>query len=206
MHAHQPFNTMRARGFWLAAAAIGVTAVALASQSPLTARDESEKFAARVRSLEARSLLRAFDGAPPAIPHAIAGLNVQSCLVCHAQGLVVGGSTARMMSHTALTNCTQCHVAAGEMFDAPVPAPDNTFIGHRSSGYGGARAWIGAPPVIPHTTFMRTNCVSCHGEHGMAGWRPDHLDRTNCLQCHGTSAELTQLAPTFGVADQPDGR
>lgn len=166
----------------------------------------ADKLAARVRSLEERALLRAFDGAPPMIPHSITGLNVQSCMTCHAHGLVAGGKTARMISHTAMTNCTQCHVAAGEMFSLPVRAPENTFIGLRSSGYGGTRAWAGAPPVMPHTTFMRTNCVSCHGEHGLAGWRPDHLSRTNCIQCHGTAAEFTQRAPTFGVADQPDGR
>ncbi len=166
----------------------------------------ADKFSARVRALEDRALLRAFDGAPPMIPHAITGLHVQSCMACHANGLVTGGRSARMISHTKMTNCTQCHVAAGETFSVPVRAPENTFVGLRSSGYGGTRAWAGAPPVMPHTTFMRTNCVSCHGEYGLAGWRPDHLSRTNCIQCHATAAQFTQLAPTFGVADQADGR
>lgn len=165
----------------------------------------ADKFAARARATEDRALLRAFEGAPPVIPHPIADLKVQTCRACHAQGLQAGDKVAKMVSHTYLTNCTQCHVEAAAAFlgvDAGVP---NTFVGLRSSGYGGTRAWAGAPPVMPHSTFMRTNCVSCHGEFGYDGWRPDHLSRTNCTQCHAPAAEFDQLAPTFGVPDVPDG-
>ncbi len=164
----------------------------------------SDKSAARVRSISQRASLRAYEGAPPVIPHATAGLNVQTCRSCHAQGLKAGDKTARMVSHTYLANCTQCHVEA-----APLPegddGPANSFLGIRSSGYGGTRASAGAPPVMAHTTFMRTNCVSCHGEHGYDGWRPDHLSRTNCVQCHAPAAEFDQLSPTFGMPDVPDG-
>lgn len=165
----------------------------------------ADKFAARARSMEQRASLRAYEGAPPVIPHAIADLNVQTCRACHAQGLVAGGKVARMVSHTYLTNCTQCHVEASSPLPGSDRGPENTFVGIRPSGYGGTRAWAGAPPVMPHSTFMRTNCVSCHGEHGYDGWRPDHLSRTNCVQCHAPAAEFTQLSPSFGVADMPDG-
>lgn len=166
----------------------------------------ADKLAARVRAMEQRASLRAYEGAPPVIPHAIADLNVQTCRACHAQGLQAGDKVARMASHTYLVNCTQCHVeAAGAMLGTDA-VPANSFVGFRTSGYGGTRAWAGAPPVMPHTTFMRTNCVSCHGEHGYDGWRPDHLSRTNCAQCHAPAAEFDQLAPTFGVPDMPDGR
>ncbi len=165
-----------------------------------------DKFAARVRSMEHRASLRAFEGAPPVIPHPIADLNIETCRACHAQGLKAGDKVAKMVSHTFLTNCTQCHVeAAGALFVSEVDPP-NSFVGARSGGYGGTRAWAGAPPVMPHTTFMRTNCVSCHGEHGYDGWRPDHLSRTNCVQCHVPAAEFEQLAPTFGVPDIADGQ
>jgi len=165
----------------------------------------ADKFAARERSIEQRASLRAFEGAPPVIPHAIADLHVQTCRECHAQGLRAGNKVARMVSHTYLPNCTQCHVEAGVTARGGERGPENTFAGLRPSGHGGTRAWAGAPPVMPHATFMRTNCVSCHGEHGYAGWRPDHLSRTNCVQCHAPGAAFDQLAPTFGVPDVADG-
>lgn len=165
-----------------------------------------DKFAARVRSMEQRATLRAYEGAPPVIPHPIAALNVQTCRACHAEGLRTGDKVAKMASHTYMTNCTQCHVeSAGPLLD-DTAAPASSFQGFRSSGYGGTRAWAGAPPVMPHTTFMRTNCVSCHGEHGYDGWRPDHLSRTNCVQCHVPAAEFDQLAPTFGIPNIADGQ
>lgn len=165
----------------------------------------ADKFASRMTAIESRARLRAFDGAPPVIPHTIADINVQTCRACHAQGLKAGDKVARMASHPYLMNCTQCHVEAEAAHAAIEPVPENTFVGRQPSGYGGTRAWAGAPPVMPHAVFMRTNCVACHGEYGYDGWRPDHLSRTNCMQCHAPSAELEQLAPTFGVPDQPDG-
>lgn len=165
----------------------------------------ADKFAARVRAMDERALLRAYEGAPPTIPHSISDLAVATCTVCHSQGLLAGGKVARMIAHTSMTNCTQCHVetTSPQLGDAATPL--NMFTGLRSSGYGGTRAYAGAPPVIPHATFMRTNCVSCHGEHGYDGWRPDHLGRSNCIQCHAPAAEFDQLAPTFGISDVPDG-
>ncbi len=157
-----------------------------------------DKFTARVRSMEERAALRAYEGAPPVIPHAVGELKYQTCRACHAQGLRAGDRVARMASHTHLTNCTQCHVEAAGMFLGDDAGPGNSFEGIRASGYGSTRAWAGAPPVIPHTTFMRTNCVSCHGEHGYDGWKPDHLDRTSCVQCHAPAASLDQLSPAFG--------
>jgi cytochrome c-type protein NapB len=164
----------------------------------------ADKFSARMKSIEERASLRAFEGAPPVVPHPVLDINVQTCRACHAMGLKAGDKTARMVSHTYLVNCTQCHV------EKPIDstndvAPANSFVALRASGYGGTRAWAGAPPVMPHTVFMRTNCVACHGEHGYDGWRPDHLSRTNCMQCHVPAAEFEQLAPTFGMPDVPDG-
>lgn len=164
----------------------------------------ADKFAARMRSIEERAGLRAFEGAPPVVPHPLADLNVQTCRACHAVGLRAGDKTARMASHTYLVNCTQCHVEA-PIDGETLAGPANSFVGRRASGYGGTRAWAGAPPVMPHPVFMRTNCASCHGEYGYNGWRPDHLSRTNCLQCHAPAAEFEQLSPAFGVADLPDG-
>jgi cytochrome c-type protein NapB len=166
----------------------------------------ADKFAARASSIEQRAALRAYEGAPPVIPHATADLNIQTCRACHAQGLKAGDKVAKMVSHTYMANCTQCHVEAAGTFLGTDPGPANSFVGLRSSGYGGTRAWAGAPPVMPHAVFMRTNCVSCHGEHGYNGWRPDHLSRTNCVQCHAPAAEFEQLSPAFGIPDVADGQ
>ena len=166
-----------------------------------------DKFASRVRAMEQRAALRAFEGAPPVIPHPIADLNVQTCRACHGDGLKAGDKVAKMVPHTNFINCTQCHVEAQPAAPGTTDlSAGNLFTAFRSSGYGGTRAWAGAPPVMPHTTFMRTNCVSCHGEHGYDGWRPDHLSRANCTQCHVPAAEFEQLAPSFGVPDVPDGQ
>ncbi len=169
----------------------------------------TDKFLARAVSIEKRAEIRAFEGAPPVIPHPTSGLHVQTCRACHATGLTAGTQVARMMPHTELTNCTQCHVEQIGLEFARSPhdqaSTHNTFVGLRSSGCGGSRASAGAPPCIPHTIFMRTNCVSCHGDFGYEGWRPDHLPRTNCAQCHAPTAELEQLAPGFDLADVADG-
>lgn len=159
-----------------------------------------DKYHARFESAQARARLRAYEGAPPVVPHATEGLSVHACRECHGQGLRAGDKVARMASHTYLANCTQCHVedqGLTQIGVAPTPV-ENLFKGLATSGYGSTRAWVGAPPVIPHTTFMRTNCISCHGEYGYDGWRPDHLSRTNCVQCHTPGAHFEQMSPVFG--------
>lgn len=166
----------------------------------------ADKMAARARSIEQRAKLRAFEGAPPVVPHATTDMNVRTCRACHGQGLRAGDKTAKMIPHAGMTNCTQCHVEAESPLLGDLPSPANSFTGYRSSGYGGTRAWAGAPPVMPHAVFMRTNCVACHGEFGYDGWRPDHLSRTNCAQCHGSASEFEQVSPGFGTPDVPDGR
>ncbi len=165
----------------------------------------ADKFASRAKAVEQRAKLRAFDGAPPVIPHTIADINVQTCRACHAVGLKTGDKVARMASHPYLVNCTQCHVEAEAAHLDTAPVPANSFVGRQPGGYGGTRAWTGAPPVMPHAVFMRSNCIACHGEYGYDGWRPDHLSRTNCVQCHAPAAEFEQLSPTFGIPDVADG-
>jgi cytochrome c-type protein NapB len=95
------------------------------------------------------------------------------------------------MSHGFLVNCLQCHAT-------PPPKPfahldvvaANNFVG-LPAPTSGERAFPGAPPVIPHSTWMRERCLSCHG--GVAGWpglEVTHRWRTNCKQCHALSAQL----------------
>ncbi len=153
--------------------------------------------AARLASLEARAQNRAFDGAPPRIPHPITQMEVSECASCHGDGVrITAGLTAPAMSHEPYASCTQCHVVD----EAPMPNAelalrsgppiDSTFIGLEAPQRG-PRAYEGAPPQIPHPTRMREVCGSCHGTLA-EGLRTSHPWRQSCTQCHAPSAEFDQ--------------
>lgn len=155
----------------------------------------------RQATLERRARQRAFDGAPPTIPHPIDQRGFPSCLSCHAEGMRVFGKTAPPMSHGELGSCTQCHVVDARPVpsQAPLtggPPTDTLFAGVTTPG-SGERAWPGAPPTIPHTTLMRERCGSCHGELA-SGLRTSHPWQQSCTQCHAPSAELDQRVPWEG--------
>jgi cytochrome c-type protein NapB len=81
----------------------------------------------------------------------------------------------------SVENCTQCHV-----FRRTEQSLTNSdFEGLRTGSFRGDRLYPGAPPIIPHSTLMRENCLACHS--GPAA-RPEiicsHPDRRNCVQCH----------------------
>jgi len=142
-------------------------------------------------SLSVRASRRAFNGAPPVIPHAVDGTNDAACYACHGDGAVIGGRIANRMSHGPLANCLQCHAAPPPPpFADLVETPINAFVG-LPAPIQGPRAFDGAPPLVPHSTWMREECLSCHG--GLVpGLEVTHRWRTNCLQCHGTSMRLEQ--------------
>jgi cytochrome c-type protein NapB len=97
------------------------------------------------------------------------------------------------MSHSHLSNCTQCHIESSRS-DLPFAAefPETGFVGVYRAGPG-ERASPGAPPTIPHHTWMRENCTSCHGLVTRSGTRTTHPWLTNCAQCHAPSAALDQV-------------
>jgi len=151
---------------------------------------------ARMKRIEAR----AYEGAPPTIPHPIDQDGVVACLVCHGAGATIAAARAPRISHETYANCTQCHVerAALRPFVEKNPEAiplDSSFQGFHRLG-DGDRVWDNAPPQIPHTTLMRENCASCHGQFGPAGLRTTHPERQNCSQCHGVSADFDQR-PAF---------
>jgi cytochrome c-type protein NapB len=115
------------------------------------------------------------------------------CLVCHDRGMAIAGKHAPPMSHDAKASCLQCHVVGSDpRIAAPVvAAPETSFAGLRRSG-GGAQAWTGAPLVIPHPTWMRERCDSCHGPRGRQGLRTPHPGQQSCQQCHAPSAAFDQ--------------
>ncbi len=177
---------------------------------PKTAKDPTAFYGSQPADAESRGLAiaqrvqrRAYSGAPPVVPHAIDQQSAASCLVCHGQGLAVGMVIAPRMSHQSYNNCTQCHVESVNRSLPPTAGlrvAGNRFQGLSSPGPG-ERAWPGAPPTIPHTTWMRENCNSCHGELASAGLRTSHPWRGSCLQCHGPSAAFDQRWGVF--AERP---
>ncbi len=159
-------------------------------------------------AIAARRERRAYDGAPPVIPHAVTQSGQMDCLACHQHGAKIGETIAPMMSHALLENCTQCHAEADNSRVTTLPpfSVENEFVGARSPGPG-ERAWPGAPPTVPHRTLMRSQCSSCHGVAGLNGLKTPHLQRQSCSQCHAPGAALDQRRSDFdpsAVARQSD--
>lgn len=156
-------------------------------------------------ALRRRQSRRAYDGAPPTIPHHVKQSAAAECMACHGEGLRLGKLQASIIPHDNFTNCTQCHVpdmeGLGDFPGSQQPpgsknalppdprAKGNTFTGTFPPRKG-ERAWDIAPPVIPHGTFMRQSCLSCHGPTGSDPMRSTHPERQNCTQCHAPSAAL----------------
>lgn len=154
--------------------------------------------ATKEQVLAERASRRAYDGAPPTIPHPVRQQAANECMSCHQDGLRARGRLGTPVPHDSYTSCTQCHVVS----EGPAPgvalAPDatfaeNSFVGI-SSPTEGPRAWSIAPPQMPHHTQMRGECMSCHGPMGNDPLQSSHPDRQSCEQCHAASAE-TDLRP-----------
>ena len=145
---------------------------------PVTRRPED-----KAASLAARRSRRAYDGAPPTVPHPMDEQSSAVCLSCHRQGIRLQGRRAPVISHPEYANCTQCHVSSVDSGATPPVSAANDFVGGGSPGPG-RRAWDGAPPTIPHRTRMRQACSSCHGTTGAPGLRTTHPQRRSCTQCH----------------------
>ncbi len=165
-------------------------------------------------ALADRARFRAYEGAPPMIPHPVVASGSAECLACHGPGIKLGVLQARPLPHPAYASCTQCHVSAAPRFaadsslaDASSFAPEEAARARGDSEVApvrtdassfypveprlfGTRAWAGAPPTIPHSTQLRSECISCHGPGGREGMRSSHPERVACLQCHAPSASL----------------
>ncbi len=153
-----------------------------------------EKLAALLK----REQNRAFNGAPPTIPHPIDQRSDVSCLACHKEGAITKSLRIPRMSHELLLNCTQCHVEGSSQHMAAKEFRENDFAGLPAPTEG-PRSFKGAPPQIPHTTWMRSDCMSCHGYAGLQGIRTTHPWRSSCQQCHTPSASQNQTL----LAEQP---
>lgn len=157
----------------------------------------------REDTLAYRERLRAFDGAPPVVPHPMHQTSSKVCLSCHEKGRWIDTVYARPMSHPNWASCTQCHVQ-GDTTNLTLSA-DSYFHGLRSQA--GARYMKGTPPAIPHSRVQveqtRVDCLSCHGKQAWPGLRfnldnpahqipekslTNHEERgiinVRCQQCH----------------------
>jgi cytochrome c-type protein NapB len=167
---------------------------AIAAREADGAEAESESIDSQRSERAAR---RAFDGAPPVIPHPIGSSGAADCLACHADGFVLGNRRASPIPHEAYASCTQCHVRISAPFtrvagNAAAEVP-SSWTGLRSPG-AGEEAYTGAPPAVPHSTRMRERCESCHGAGGAAPLRTPHPERRSCLQCHPATGSRSERA------------
>ena len=146
-------------------------------------------------SATVRAERRLFDGAPPVIPHQNLGAE---CTSCHTmEGIAVEGIGFAPPSPHAMTTgmslisrCQQCHVFQ----PGTTPFVDNEFAGLRQDLRQGRRLNPLAPPVIPHKTFMRENCLACHsGPAAREEIRTPHPERARCRQCHVEQAETSEF-------------
>lgn len=158
-----------------------------------------QTFSDKLAALAARARRRAYDGAPPVVPHSISQYDPPACLTCHQNGAKIGDVVAPKISHAPYTSCVQCHAAAKDPRPGGEPAPiaSNTFSG-LAAATAGKRAYPKAPPQIPHPTWMRDQCASCHGPTGLLGLRTTHPWRQQCTQCHASS--ITEAHPTKKTA------
>ncbi|MBX7105162.1 MAG: nitrate reductase cytochrome c-type subunit [Gemmataceae bacterium] len=135
---------------------------------------------------------RAYDGAPPVIPHKPLG---GACVTCHAAiaRAVPGVGVAPPNPHlktpglSDMSRCQQCHVFQTDttVFVA------SKFEPLMQQVVPGERLYPHAPPVIPHHLFMREDCAMCHSSTaGRPEIRCTHPERSNCLQCHATYKTL----------------
>ena len=151
-------------------------------------------------SAENRAKRRAYEGAPPVIPHEDFGMD---CVSCHdSEGTEVEDvGYAPPLPHSQThgmsqdSRCAQCHVFVQ---DKGLFKP-NEFEGVAQDLRKGDRAFPGAPPRMPHQIFMREDCLVCHG--GPAAReeiRSSHPERRRCLQCHVPITTDTEFWDTHG--------
>jgi cytochrome c-type protein NapB len=198
--ADRPWGADEDRSGWAFAKSRSIVAPSASAEETRRTRSQGPETPA---ALKGRMQTRAFEGAPPAIPHPISQGGAAECLACHEDGFQLGTRIARPVPHAALTSCTQCHVTTQAAFtltpasDAAKAATD--FASASPPAYG-KRAYEGAPPTLPHSTWMREECMACHGPAGAPGLRTSHPERQSCTQCHAPSAGLDQAPVLAGSA------
>lgn len=169
---------------WTAGPEAWEQARAIATKAAVPVATEGESVETAVKERAAR---RAYDGAPPVVPHPVRARGAAECLACHGDGFTLGSRRATPIPHASFASCTQCHVSASAPFTrvaaSPAARAPSTWQG-LASPTGGEEAYMGAPPAVPHSTRMRERCESCHGPERRVALRTPHPERRSCLQCH----------------------
>ncbi|MCA9081717.1 MAG: nitrate reductase cytochrome c-type subunit [Planctomycetaceae bacterium] len=149
-------------------------------------RQQPESVTTAPRTTSQRAVRRAYDGAPPVIPHK--SLKA-ACVTCHSEtgqhvpelGFAAANPHFNTSHAGSLSNCRQCHLFQSSGADFV----ENSFEGIPQTITRGSRAYPGAPPMVPHSKLMRENCQACHsGPSARPEIRCSHTMRTNCVQCH----------------------
>ena len=166
------------------------------TQVAVPGRDGAMKTSATQRAER-----RLYDGSPPVIAHENMGAD---CTECHTiEGMAVPGlGFAPPAPHeitqglSATSRCEQCHVfkQTSGMFVA------NSFEGLAQNLRRGKRLNTLAPPVMPHKSFMRENCLACHsGPAAREEIRTPHPERLRCRQCHVEQKAVDQFVSVASV-------
>ncbi|MCB1159715.1 MAG: nitrate reductase cytochrome c-type subunit [Leptospiraceae bacterium] len=142
---------------------------------------KSEKEAKLDSFREKRYTNRAYEGAPPTIPHSVEEWGRENCLSCHEEGKAAReGKLAKVTPHAFQLSCRQCHVPS--VSNSQFQKTD--FVGYRLTGVLNKVQAL-SPPYIPHRLQDRKNCIACHlSESSPEILKPAHGLRVNCLQCH----------------------
>lgn len=192
MRGQRPTNL--ARALLLALVVAAVTGCAGGDQADLSL-GSAERAGGKSAEV-VRAARRAYDGAPPVMPHEEFGM---SCTECHnldgvaVQDVGFSPPTPHELTAglSAMSNCTQCHVA--RVTEGVWRSSD--FEGLPQDLRSGRRRAEGAPPVMPHPKFMRENCQACHaGLAAREAIRTTHPERANCTQCHVEQRSTTEFA------------
>jgi cytochrome c-type protein NapB len=170
---------------------LGIADAVEVAREARAANGEAEPSVAE--ALEERRGRRAFDGAPPVVPHPVRPGGAAECVACHVQSFALAGRRASGIPHATFASCTQCHVSSAPSLAPGTGGPQAVPSGWTGleSATEGVRAYTGAPPAVSHATWMRERCDSCHGPKGRAALRTPHPERQSCLQCHPAISEYS---------------
>ena len=183
---------LRAFSAGLVLAAVSLVGCGAGSTVAVPGSDGARKSVAT-----ARAERRAYDGAPPAIPHENFGIECTSChnlvgMDVPDTGFAPPSPHEQTAGMSLISRCRQCHVfsTTDTLFAA------NSFVGLQQDLRPGGRLHGNAPPTIPHKTFMRDNCTACHsGPAAREEIRCTHPERVRCRQCHVEVATLAEFRP-----------
>lgn len=161
------------------------------SPPPTPSAERDPNVALRIATeREARASRRAFYTAPPVIPHELFPASAGDCLTCHEKEGQYFGKFSPVTPHPQLTNCTQCHLPGTPAFAEMEATPAETGWKGLEAPLEGTRAHVVAPPTMPHRTFLRESCLTCHSAQSpYLSLQCPHPERTSCTQCHVSAGE-----------------